>query len=360
MYLSKRNHVFYLWYIDERGKKCKVSTGSSSKRLAYEFLRTFQQDKKESVRKSISLTQLKQEVMAYVEGSYAPGTAKLYGAAWRNFLNLVGDIGINEVVMRHADRFKVARLKSVSPVTTNMHLRILRASFGMAVRWGFIDKNPFSMVRLASVHEKAPEYFSVEEFDKFISVIDRKWFRDIVTFVALTGCRQSEVLNLKWEDVDLDRRVVRIQSSASFKTKTGKMRVLPLSNAAWTLLNEVSKEEHRDFVFLRAEWKIDRYWVNHLFQRYVKKLGTNKHLTYNSLRHSHASWLALQNVSIYKISKLLGHSDVKVTQKHYAHLESSALRDVVEKLQINSVGGFIQTAPAPSNGTESEHIGSVE
>lgn len=92
MYPSRRNNIFYLWYIDERGKKCKVSTGSSSKRLAYEFLRTFEQDKKESARKSISLTQLEQEVMTCVDGSYAPGTAKLYRAAWRNFLGVVGDI----------------------------------------------------------------------------------------------------------------------------------------------------------------------------------------------------------------------------------------------------------------------------
>lgn len=130
MYLSKRNNVFCLWYIDERGKKCKVSTGSSSKKSAYEFLRTFKQDKKESARKSISLTQLKQEVMAYVDGSYAPGTAKLYRAAWRNFLGVVGDIRLNDVGMFHADRFKVTGLKTVSPVTTNMHLRCLRASFG--------------------------------------------------------------------------------------------------------------------------------------------------------------------------------------------------------------------------------------
>jgi integrase len=249
MYLSKRNQVYYLWYIDHRGKKCKVSTGSSSKREAYEFLRTFREEKKEEPNKRLSLMQLEQEIMNYVNGTYAPGTAKLYQSAWNIFLILVGDLGISEVNMFHADKFKVVRLKTVSPVTVNMQLRTLRASFGMPIRWGFLTKNPLSGMSLASVLEKAPEYFTIEEFESFLSLIDKKWFRDMVTFAASTGARQAEVLNLRWDDIDLSRKVVRIQSSATFKTKSGKMRVLPLGGGVSTLLDERSKEGKTEYVF---------------------------------------------------------------------------------------------------------------
>jgi integrase len=64
----------------------------------------------------------------------------------------------------------------------------------------------------------------------------------------------------------------------------------------------------------------------------VREIGLDRRLNFHSLRTSFASWLALDGVSIYQISKLLGHSDVKITQEYYAHLEPAELHDVVDRI----------------------------
>ena len=79
-----------------------------------------------------------------------------------------------------------------------------------------------------------------------------------------------------------------------------------------------------------------RRWVTTKLRRYVREIGLDRRLNFHSLRSSFASWLALDGVSIYQISKLLGHSDVKITQEYYAHLEPAQLHDVVDKITFRS------------------------
>lgn len=76
---------------------------------------------------------------------------------------------------------------------------------------------------------------------------------------------------------------------------------------------------------------IKQDWIVHNFKKYVLKANINPKLHFHSLRHTFASWLVQAGVSIYKVSKLLGHSDVKTTEI-YSHLRIEDLRNSVEKL----------------------------
>ena len=78
-----------------------------------------------------------------------------------------------------------------------------------------------------------------------------------------------------------------------------------------------------------------RRWVTTKLRRYIHQLQLNPRLNFHSLRSSFASWLALDGVSIYQISKLLGHSDVAITQQYYAHLQPDELHDVVDKITFS-------------------------
>jgi site-specific recombinase XerD len=73
------------------------------------------------------------------------------------------------------------------------------------------------------------------------------------------------------------------------------------------------------------------YDLSKLFKRYVLRADLNPKLKFHSLRHTFASWLVQKGVSIYEVSKLLGHSDIRVTQI-YAHLTLDNLRSAVELL----------------------------
>jgi site-specific recombinase XerD len=78
-----------------------------------------------------------------------------------------------------------------------------------------------------------------------------------------------------------------------------------------------------------------RRWVTTKLRRYVRQMGMDRRLNFHSLRTSFASWLAIDGVSIYQISKLLGHSDVKITQHYYAHLEPGELHEVVDRITFS-------------------------
>lgn len=88
-----------------------------------------------------------------------------------------------------------------------MELKTLRAAFSLAIRWKLVSANPFAKIAFMKIPEQQPTYIRKEDFGKLILVIKEQWFKDIVTFAVLTGLRRGEIINLKWKDVDFQRRL---------------------------------------------------------------------------------------------------------------------------------------------------------
>jgi integrase len=148
--------------------------------------------------------------------------------------------------------------------------------------------------------------------------------------------RRGEIVNLHWTDVDLPRHFVHVQSNPTFRTKAGKGRTVPLNDASYHLLMLRVNTSPCEYVFSLNDRKVMANWVTHKLNGYIRRLDLDDSLNFHSLRHSFASWLAMNGVSIYQISKLLGHSDVKTTQSFYAHLEMSTLRETVNKIKVDT------------------------
>lgn len=89
-----------------------------------------------------------------------------------------------------------------------------------------------------------------------------------------------------------------------------------------------------DYVFTLNRRQISGDWFSHKLKKFLVKLNSPKKLNVHSLRHTFASWLVQTGVSIYEVQKLLGHSDIKVTQI-YAHLAPNELHDVVGRIIFN-------------------------
>ena len=282
------------------------------------------------------LSDLIREVLGYVTATLEPGTLSIYRTTFAHFRISAGNPPLRALTPRSADKYKTERLGVVAPSTVNIELRTLKAAFRMGVRWNMLRKSPFDGVSLARVPESEPAYFSRDDFRRLLEHISEPWFRDVVLFAAVTGMRQGEILSLRWEQVDLKARVARLRSSATFKTKTGKRRTVPLGATAMQVLRRRGSGSEPGVVFTLRGRPLMRRWVTTKLRRYVRRLGMDRRLNFHSLRSSFASWLALDGVSIYQISKLLGHSDVKLTQHYYAHLEPAELHDVVDKLDFRS------------------------
>ncbi|MBM4400404.1 MAG: site-specific integrase [Crenarchaeota archaeon] len=334
MFLSKApSGIYYLWFRNERGKRQKVSTRCRRKSDALRFLQSFKMER--SHRKQPKLfSDFKRDFLLYSQGHLSSGTVTGYHASLDNFQLITGDPPICSITPKHLDMYKLERLKKIAPVTVNIELRALRAAFNTAVRWKLLESSPFKGTKFVPIAEAAPSFFSKADFQKLISVIKECWLREVVIFATLTGLRRSEITNLKWNDVDFNRKIVSVQSTPTFRTKTGKSRIVPLNETGIYLLKSRHGKDISEHVFTLNGRKISEGWLTHKFKYYVYECRfPNDRLRFHSLRHTFASWLVQDGCSIYVVKELLGHSDVKTTQI-YSHLSASELHKEVNKISL--------------------------
>jgi integrase len=294
------------------------------------FFRIESEDRKEPT----LLSKFMDQLLEYSKSNYRPGTVGIYERAEELFIEIIGDIMLEQVTPFHWDKYQSVRLQKVSPVTVNIELRTLCSVLNKAFRWKVIDHNPFALLHLCLVPEKYPDYFSREEFQIFCNAMKNDWYKDIVQFAVLTGMRRGEITNLRWENIDLEKKLIHVVSSPTFRTKAGKKRIVPIHKKLVPILKSRLNHDPEEFVFTHRKRKVKESYVTHRFSDYKTISGIQKKgLHFHSLRHTFASWLVQEGVSLYEVQRLLGHSNIAVTEI-YSHLQPCQLHNAVNKLQI--------------------------
>jgi integrase len=154
----------------------------------------------------------------------------------------------------------------------------------------------------------------------------------IVPFLIYTGARKREVLDAKWDEIDWVQRSWRIP-----RTKSGKVRHVPLSSGALALLHKLQAEKGLpsapgDWIFPNPETMKPFVSIFYSWDR-ARKLAGLPELRMHDLRHSFASFLINAGRSLYEVQELLGHADLRTTSR-YAHLSRERLFDAVEVIHL--------------------------
>jgi len=161
------------------------------------------------------------------------------------------------------------------------------------------------------------------------TIIDQP-LKEIVIFAVNTGVRIGELVNIKWSHVDFNKKTVRISQKDGFETKSKKERTIPMNRKVYELL--LSKERKGEYIFCRNDWEQrEEHLIARKFKEYLKSIDLGDGFSFHSLRHTFASHLVQKGVSLYKVSKLLGHANIKTTEI-YAHLAPETFHDVVRLL----------------------------
>jgi integrase len=288
----------------------------------------------ESGKEPVLFSKFMDQFLEYSKSNYRPGTVGIYERAEELFIEIIGDVTLQQITPFHWDKYKSVRLQKVSPVTVNIELRTIGSVLNKAFRWKVIDLNPFASLHLCLIPEKYPDYFSREEFQVFCNAMGNDWYKDIVQFAVLTGMRRGEITNLKWKNIDLDNKIIHVVSSPTFRTKAGKKRIVPIHKKLMPILKSRFNPDPEKYVFTHWTRKVKESYVTHRFSDY-KVIGgiQRKGLHFHSLRHTFASWLVQEGVSLYEVQRLLGHSNIAVTEI-YSHLQPCQLHNAVNKLQI--------------------------
>ena len=355
MFLSKHSSgYYYVWYRDEIGKRHKVSTRTKYKVEATKFFQAFKREEHERMKRTqnVRLSTFFNDYLQYVRANLARRTQIIHTNALNRFLAMFGDMPLTYVTARHYDLYKSHRLSTIKnpeaehpqkirPVTVNIDLRTLQTCFNTALRWELIPKNPFAGLRQAIVTQQSPTFCTKEEVERLISTVSEEWLKDIIAFAVLTGLRRGEIVNLRWKDVDIGKRTLKIESNASFVSKQGKKRVIPLSDTALLLLQK-RLSTSTEYVFTLNGRKIFDEWITHAFKKAVRAARLeDDRIHFHSLRHTFASLLVQDGVSLYEVQRLLGHSSIRVTEV-YSHLQPEMMHDTVNRIKIDLTGSANQ------------------
>lgn len=341
---KRANGTYYILYLDGTKRRWK-STGTSYKPEAQRKLEEFDHCKSQTRKRrqtpreshpkttpSCTLETFIADFLTYAQATFAPKTVDIYRRSLNRFSNLTGNKTLTALSSRDTDIFRARRLQEhLSPTTVNIETRSLRAAFATAVRWKMIQENPWREMKPLRIPEEQPAFLGKEDFARLIDAAHEPWLQEIIIAAVSTGLRRGELLNLQWKDVNLAERIMNIQSSDAFKTKAGKRRVVPLNEVVLELLKRKSLQGQKEYVFSWRGRKVRPDHFTRKFKQAARRAGLDPRLHVHSLRHTFATWLVQEGISIYEIQKLLGHSSIAVTQV-YAHLATPQLHQAVETI----------------------------
>jgi integrase len=289
-------------------------------------------DSKDQKASGNSLSTFQNEYLQYVKTNMAKKTYDNADRALKKFVGFVGNKPLTKIEPRDLERYKEERKKEVKIATVNIDVRTLKAALQVAVNWECIEKNPFENVKEIREAKKEPRSFSREEFDKLCNAMEGDWLLNIVIFAVVTGLRLGELLNLKWENVDIENKRFTVVSSSDYQVKHGKIRHMPLNEDALSVLRGQKNEDAWVFVDSGGK-KFNGNTVSKKFKKYVRRCDLHDELHFHNLRATFASWVAENKGLPYAIQKLLGHSSFKTTERYLAFNDDS-LKDAVEKVSI--------------------------
>ena len=220
--------------------------------------------------------------------------------------------------------------------SANRILSVLRAILNHAWMNERVKSDPvWRRVRpFKNVSEPRIQYLSEDQARRLLNACPLE-LRSLVRAALLTGCRYGELVALRVDDYLPDVQVIYVRES-----KSGRPRHVPLTAEGAALFDELTAgRSGAETLFLRQ----GRPWgKNHQVRELAEACQRAKiapAASFHVLRHTYGSWLAMRGVTLQVIAAALGHSDTRITHKHYAHL---APWHVAEVIRAN----FPEIAPA--------------
>lgn len=230
-----------------------------------------------------------------------------------------------------------SRGKPRTPATVNRYMAALSVAFTTAVKeWGWLDDSPMRKVTKPREPRGRVRFLSDEERSRLLKACKESsspYLYVVVVLALSTGMRQGEIMGLTWEDIDL------IQGRAILhETKNGERRAVAITGHALEMLRELSKVRRIDCNLLFPAKKLqDPMDLRTPWETAVKKAELQD-FKFHDLRHSAASYLAMNGASLAEIAEVLGHKTLQMV-KRYAHLSEGHTARVVASMNSKIFGG---------------------
>lgn len=274
----------------------------------------------------------------WMERGLSSNTLAAYRADLTALSRWLAERGIEITQTSRADLmdFIAHRVKAgARPRSTARQLSSFRRFFRYFVREGVLREDPTAQIAMPKIGRSLPRSLSEEEVESLLNapvVGDPLGHRDRAMLEVLyaTGLRVSELVNLKYGQVNLNQGVLRILG------KGNRERLIPLGEEAVRWLNEFTRgprneillDRTTDYLFpTRRGDRMTRQAFWHIIKRYARKAGVERDLSPHTLRHAFATHLLNHGADLRVVQLLLGHSDLSTTQI-YTHVARERMKEL--------------------------------
>ena len=270
----------------------------------------------------------------YKDNAVRQVTLDKYYLVQKRLKELAPDLHMNELNRRNYQQILNLYARSHEKTTTLDFHHHLKASLFDAVDDGLLKSDPTrrAIIKGCSPSEKKIKYLNLFDLQKLLRSLDLSselnwdWF---FLLIAKTGLRFAEALALTKEDFDFEKQRIIINKSWNYKEKIGHFQ--PTKNESsnrtimvdWQLMQQfqalIRSKEDDQLIFFNKDQQVYNSTLNQKLATYCEKLDIPI-ISIHGLRHTHASLLLYEGVSIASVAKRLGHSNTTTTQETYIHI----------------------------------------
>ncbi|MFC1529292.1 tyrosine-type recombinase/integrase [Gemmatimonadota bacterium] len=247
----------------------------------------------------------------------------------RRILEYFGNPYVDKIYTDDLEHFLADLQRSgLKPATINRYIARLSSLMKRAVARGYRQDNPVVSIENLRESKMGDRYLEDSEYQTLLAACD-PILRALVVLAANTGIRRGELMTLRWEDVDFDNAQLVIRAVNS---KTAESRVVPLNLDVIDSLQSLNPKPGGQVVPFKD-------FPRHRWDEVRKNLGWDRIETprlkgwrWHDFRHDAASHMAMADVPLSKIGKILGHKSLVTTQR-YAHMSDKSLHDAVDRIR---------------------------
>ena len=276
----------------------------------------------------------------------------------------IGKVQLHKLAPQHIQKLLDEKSKKgLSPQTVTNIRTVLRSALSQAVKWSLVSRNSAALVNAPRISRKRIEPLNPEHARKLLDVARGSRYEAIYTVALTLGLRRGEVLGVRWSDIDLDERALRVSQSVqrlstgaeegrksemrATETKTdGSRRTIALPDSVVRALRAHRARQAQDRLVAGLSWEdhglvftnrigrpIEPILLHREYKGLLKKAALPTTLRFHDLRHSAASLLLAQGVHPRAIMELLGHSSITVTMNVYGHVMPAMMREAADKME---------------------------
>jgi len=246
-----------------------------------------------------------------------------------------GDIKLDEIKSREIEAYKSKKMQeNQSNKSINNHLIVLNKCLNTAKEWKVVSE--VNIAKLLKVATKEIDFLRQEKCYKLLDHCEGI-VKDMVVIALNTGLRFGELIGLKTTDIDLELNLITVKRSITRgiigTPKSNKIRHIPLNKSVIETVKD--KLNYDGFLFHKENGDfLNSVTCLRWLHKACDKGGLEK-VGWHVLRHTFASHLAQNGVSMIIIQKLLGHADIKTTMR-YSHISEPVIKGAIDTLNLNS------------------------